>query len=314
MNKKIYYLLSLYLITLFYSCNEKYPEIPDGIYAEFVTNKGTMVAKLFHEKTPVTVANFVALAEGNHNHPLLKKEFKNKKYYNGITFHRVMDNFMIQGGDPTATGLGDPGYKFEDEFHPDLKHNKPGILSMANSGPNANGSQFFITEKETPWLDNRHTVFGELVLGLDIQDTISNVKVGPKDKPVEDVVITELNIIRKGKTAKNFDAPRVFEEERPKIKERQQKLADEQKKKADEERKQLEIKNKQAGNEIKPTLDGYLSKSKSLPSGLKKYTIINGKGSKPKTGSNVNLLYEGYFTDGQLFDSNVKETEQRHGF
>ena len=149
-----------------------------------------MVAKLFYKEVPVTVANFVALAEGNH--PMVKEEFKNKKYYNGTTFHRVMDGFMIQGGDPTATGTGDPGFKFEDEFHPNLKHSKPGILSMANSGPNTNGSQFFITEKETPFLDayledgtlkrcgtfpggSCHAVFGELVKGLEVQDSISNV-------------------------------------------------------------------------------------------------------------------------------------------
>ena len=133
-----------------------------------------MVAKLFYTKVPVTVANFVALAEGNH--PLVKEEYKGKRYYDSTTFHRVINKFMIQGGDPTATGSGDPGYKFEDEFNADLKHDKPGILSMANSGAATNGSQFFITEVPTPQLNNRHAVFGELVKGLNILDTISNVK------------------------------------------------------------------------------------------------------------------------------------------
>jgi peptidyl-prolyl cis-trans isomerase A (cyclophilin A) len=139
----------LYVVLLligFTSCKEQYPDLEDGLYAEFVTSKDTMVAILFYKKAPVTVANFVALAEGIH--PLVSDEYKNKKYYNGTTFHRVMDGFMIQGGDPTATGSGNPGYKFEDEFSPDLKHSKPGMLSMANSGPNTNGSQFFITEVE----------------------------------------------------------------------------------------------------------------------------------------------------------------------
>jgi peptidyl-prolyl cis-trans isomerase A (cyclophilin A) len=304
MNKKIYYFLSLIILTVFYSCNEKYPDIPDGIYAEFVTNKGTMVAKLFHEKTPVTVANFVALAEGNH--PLVKEEFKKKKYYNGITFHRVMDNFMIQGGDPTASGLGDAGYKFEDEFHPDLKHNKPGILSMANSGPNTNGSQFFITEKETPWLDNRHSIFGELVLGQDIQDSISNVKVGLKDKPVEDVVITELNIIRKGKEAKNFDAPKVFEEELPKIKERQQKLAEEQKKKAEEKANAA----KKAFLESNKDLKG---RRKEFDTGLAMVYTYESGGAKPKSTDRVNIECAGYLENGNLFWTTNKELATEKG-
>ena len=144
-------ILFLFLLMASTSCQEKYPDLEDGIYAEFVTSKGTMVAKLFYKKVPVTVANFVALAEGTH--PELADSLKGKPFYNGITFHRVMDNFMIQGGDPTGTGNGSPGYKFDDEFDITLRHDKPGILSMANPGAHSNGSQFFITEKETPWLD-----------------------------------------------------------------------------------------------------------------------------------------------------------------
>jgi peptidyl-prolyl cis-trans isomerase A (cyclophilin A) len=308
---KTLHLIALALLMSTSSCQDKYPDLEDGLYAEIVTNKGTMVAKLEYEKTPVTVANFVALAEGNH--PFVKEEYKGKKYYNGLTFHRVMDQFMIQGGDPTGTGSGDPGYKFSDEFHPDLIHNKPGILSMANSGPGTNGSQFFITEVPYPSLDFRHAVFGELVKGLDVQDSISNVKVDEMNKPIEPVIINEINIIRKGFDAKNFNAPKVFTEELPKIAQRQQELQDEMRKKAEEERMAREESNLLAASELKPTLDDYLSKAETLASGLKVYYITKGNGEKPAEGANVKVNYEGYFTDGRLFDSNLKEVEERHG-
>ena len=190
------------------SCKVQYPDLEDGIYAEIITSKGVMLAKLAEDKAPITVANFVSLAEGTNT--MVDSKYKKKAFYNGTIFHRVMDGFMIQGGDPLGTGQGDPGYKFRGEFHPDLKHDKPGILSMANSGPNTNGSQFFITEIPKQHLDEVYNVFGELILGLNIQDSISNVKVGNKNKPLNDVVIEELNIIRKGKSAKSFDAPKIF--------------------------------------------------------------------------------------------------------
>jgi cyclophilin family peptidyl-prolyl cis-trans isomerase len=294
------------------SCNNKHQDLEDGLYAEIITNKGTMLAKLEFEKAPVTVANFVALAEGNH--PLLADSLKGKKFYNGIIFHRVIDKFMIQGGDPTGTGSGSPGFKFEDEFHPDLKHDKPGILSMANSGPATNGSQFFITEVPTPNLDNRHAVFGELVKGLEVQDSISNVETNkPSNKPVDDVVIQEVNIIRVGLAAKKFDAPQVFTEELPKIKEKQEKLREEQRLKAEEQQKIREAQNVEAAKDVKPLLDGYLSKAKASASGLKTYMITKGTGEKPSQGANVKVNYEGYFTDGRLFDSNRKEIEEKHG-
>lgn len=304
----IFYLV---IFISFLSCKEQYPELGDGIYAEFVTNKGTMVAKLTHDKTPVTVANFIALAEGTH--PLVEEQFKGKPFYNGIIFHRVIDKFMIQGGDPTGTGGGNPGYKFEDEFHPDLNHDEPGILSMANSGPATNGSQFFITEAPTPHLNNRHSVFGELVLGLDVQDSISNVETAGADKPVEDVVIEQLNIIRKGSEAKKFNAPKVFEEELPKIKERQEQIREEARKQAEAEQAEREAVNVKAATELKVTLDDYLSKSRALESGLKIYTINKGNGPKPAVGSTVKMNYEGYFTDGRLFDTSVQSVAERHG-
>ena len=227
------------------ACQEKYPDLEDGLYAEFITTKGTMVAKLYYEKVPVTVANFVALAEGTH--PKVADSLKGKKYYDGLIFHRVMDKFMIQAGDPTATGSGNPGYRFYSEFDETLKHDKPGILSMANSGGlGTNGTQFFITEivsqsttNLNAYLPNGalkdcaqrgvscHAVFGELVQGLNVQDSISNVKVAGRNKPVEDVIIQSVNIIRKGSTAKAFDAAKIFTENEPKLEERHQKLKEE---------------------------------------------------------------------------------------
>jgi peptidyl-prolyl cis-trans isomerase A (cyclophilin A) len=306
--------MKILLLILFFSlssCKEKYPDLGDGLYAEFVTNKGTMVAKLTFEKTPVTVANFVALAEGSH--PMVDSIYKGKPFYNGIIFHRVIDKFMIQGGDPTATGSGSPGYKFGDEFDDTLKHDKAGILSMANGGPATNGSQFFITETPRPNLDNRHAVFGELVLGLEIQDTISNVKTAARNKPVEDVIIEELNIIRQGFAARNFDAVKVWETELPKLEERAKQKAEEARKKAEEAQKIKAEKTEAASAEILPIITDYKSKAKTLASGLMIHYIIKGNGVKPNQGQSVKINYEGYFTDGRLFDSNRKELEEKYG-
>jgi len=167
-----------------------------GIFAEMQTNKGTILIYLEMEKAPLTVANFVGLAEGD-----IKNDAKaeGEPYYDGLIFHRVIADFMIQGGDPQGSGMGGPGYSFKDEFNPTLKHSVPGVLSMANSGPATNGSQFFITHKATPWLDGKHTVFGHVVEGQDIVDSIT-----------QGDVIEHIKIIRKGKDAKKFDAIKVF--------------------------------------------------------------------------------------------------------
>src|SRR6056300_424959 len=141
---------SVLLLTLT-SCKTKYPDLEPGLYAEFETNKGTFVAKFYHEATPLTVANFVALSKGTH--PRVDSMYQGKPYFNGLTFHRVIKDFMIQGGDPKGDGTGNPGYAFPDEIVDSLSHSGKGILSMANSGPATNGSQFFITLKETPWLN-----------------------------------------------------------------------------------------------------------------------------------------------------------------
>jgi cyclophilin family peptidyl-prolyl cis-trans isomerase len=161
----------------------------NGLYADMVTNKGKIRIKLEFKKTPLTVANFVGLAEGTKN----SSRNKGVKFYDGLTFHRVIDNFMIQGGDPLGTGGGGPGYKFPDEFDPSLKHDSPGILSMANSGPNTNGSQFFITHKATPWLNGKHTVFGKVVAGLDV---VNKIEKGDR--------IISITIIRNGTEARQF--------------------------------------------------------------------------------------------------------------
>ena len=170
---------------------------PAGTYAIFETSQGNIVARLLEKEAPKTVANFVGLAEGT-------KEFTNEKtgqkekrpFYDGLIFHRVIPQFMIQGGCPHGSGMGGPGYKFADEFHPSLKHSKAGILSMANAGPNTNGSQFFITVAPTPWLDNRHTIFGEVVEGEDVASKISNLPRDSSDRPRTPVTIQKLRIER----------------------------------------------------------------------------------------------------------------------
>ncbi len=168
------------------------------LYARFVTSLGNVVIRLEEERAPKTVKNFVGLATGNQEwtHPRTGQLQKGARYYDGTTFHRVIPNFMIQGGDPLGQGTGGPGYRFEDEFHPELRHQGPGILSMANSGPGTNGSQFFITEGPTPHLDNRHTVFGQTVAGNDVVKKIARVPTDARNKPSEEVVIQRVEIFR----------------------------------------------------------------------------------------------------------------------
>ena len=178
---------------------EKEKKVDGPLHATFKTSMGNIVVLLYEDKAPKTVENFVGLATGTKEWTDPKTGQKVKRpLYNGTIFHRVIPNFMIQGGDPQGTGRGGPGYKFDDEFNPTLRHNKPGILSMANSGPNTNGSQFFITTVPTPHLDNRHSVFGEVVQGLDVVVAIGNVPRGPNDRPLKDVVLNEV-VISRGK-------------------------------------------------------------------------------------------------------------------
>lgn len=189
----------------------------EGLFAKMQTNKGLITIRLEFEKAPLTVANFVALAEGK-----MKNTAKPEgaPFFEGLIFHRVIPGFMIQGGDPTGTGMGNPGYSFADEFHPELRHSRAGTLSMANSGPSTNGSQFFITNGPTPHLDGRHSIFGYVTAGQDVVDAIAGVARDQRDKPREDVRIEKITIERVGKAAKAWDAMAVLAANKDKFKSR----------------------------------------------------------------------------------------------
>ena len=258
--------------------------LPDGIYANFQTSKGEIVCVLEYQKTPMTVANFVGLAEGN-----LKVDEKviSTPFYNGLKFHRVIKDFMIQGGCPLGNGSGDPGYKFDDEIVADLKHSSPGILSMANSGPATNGSQFFITHNETPWLDGKHTVFGHVIKGMDVVNKIE-----------QDDLMISVSIVRVGSVAKNWNANQEFNKVYGL-------------KKADELKKleQYSKISKMSEDEYKKFMYSEVkkqfSKAKLSNSGL--VYIIENVGSttkKPVKGSKLSVHYVGTFrADGKKFDS-----------
>ncbi|MDB4107703.1 peptidylprolyl isomerase [Bacteroidia bacterium] len=187
---------------------EKYPDLKeDGIYAYIKTSLGDIVGRLYMNRAPLTVANFVGLAEGTLEN---KAKSLGTAFFDSLVFHRVIPDFMIQGGDPNGTGTGGPGYKFKNEIHPELSHSKPGIFSMANSGPNTNGSQFFITHKATPHLDGSYNVFGEVVMGQEIVTAIGNTPRNRRDKPNKPVYMSSVKIIRIGAAAKKFDANATF--------------------------------------------------------------------------------------------------------
>ena len=292
----------------------------DGIIAEIYTNKGKIALQLEFQKTPITVANFITLAEGTNT--FVTNDRKGKPYYNGLKFHRVIANFMIQGGCPLGNGSGDPGYKFNDEFDPSLKHDKPGILSMANSGVNTqtNGSQFFITHKDTPWLDNKHSVFGHVIEGQAVVDAIA-----------QDDVIEKVVIIRKGKLAKGFNAVKVFSEYMKLKPELDRKMAEEAKVKADaqakldSERRQKEAQAKAiADAETKAKLGPILTakvaefkalkaKSTTTSTGLQYSILKKGSGVKPTEGKEIYVHYAGYLEDGTLFDSSYEAINKVYG-
>ncbi|MEM0932865.1 MAG: peptidylprolyl isomerase [Bacteroidota bacterium] len=284
--KNSLFIIGLLVLTILGCKSSKYAELGDGIFADIQTTQGDIVVKLEHEKAPVTVANFVSLAEGNS--PFVSEEFKDKPYYDGLTFHRIIKDFMIQGGDPTGTGSGNPGYKFKDEFHDSLSHSKKGILSMANSGPKTNGCQFFITHKETPWLNGRHTVFGEVVLGIDAVDSIANVAVGAMDKPNVDVIMNKVEIVRQGKEAKKFDAIQIMSD-------------------YFEEEKLAEAAFKKMMEDLVTEFEAQKGTAQETASGLKIHTISQGDGEQPKVGQKVLVSYAGWLSNGTLFDSNEEE-------
>jgi peptidyl-prolyl cis-trans isomerase A (cyclophilin A) len=198
--KKIFIALSILLATSLNSFAKQ--KLEKGLYAEITTSKGVILVQLEFEKTPLTVANFVGLAEGKIKNTAKKDGVP---YYDSIKFHRVIPNFMIQGGDPTGTGQSGPGYSFKDEFVPGLSFTGPGILAMANAGPATNGSQFFITHVKTAWLDYKHTIFGHVITGQEVVNAIQ-----------QNDIILHIKIIRKGKPARKFKAAKVFEELRNK--------------------------------------------------------------------------------------------------
>jgi len=245
----------------------------DGIYAKFNTTKGEITVKLTYDKTPGTVGNFVALAEGN-----LENSAKPKKtpYYDGLSFHRVIPDFMIQGGCPQGTGTGDPGYKFDDEFHPDLKHTGPGVLSMANAGPGTNGSQFFITHVATPWLDNKHTVFGNVIEGLNIVDEIA-----------QGDSINSLEIIRVGSEAESWNAVEAFKSFES----------------------SGEIRLQEERNKAEAELEKLASGFDKTNSGLRYKILKKGDGNKAAKGNTVSVHYEGSLTNGQVFDSSYQRNQ-----
>ena len=245
----------------------------EGLYAQIKTNKGEIMLILHHDKSPGTVANFINLSEGK-----IKNSHKpmNVPYYDGLKFHRVIPDFMIQTGCPNGTGTGDPGYKFDDEFHPELRHNKPGILSMANSGVSTNGSQFFITHVATNWLDDKHTVFGEVVEGLDIVNEIQ-----------QDDVIDSIIILRVGDEAEKWNSTDVFNNFKNK--------------------KEILIKQRQLKEQ--QIIENLSKDFEVTPSGLR-YKILNkGNGDSPTKGDKVKVHYKGMLIDETVFDSSYKRNQ-----
>ncbi len=246
---------------------------PDGMYAKFETAKGDIYCALEFKKTPMTVGNFIGLAEG-----AIKNTAKadGVPYYDSLKFHRVIPNFMIQGGCPLGTGTGDPGYKFGDEFDETLKHTGPGILSMANAGPGTNGSQFFITHVKTEWLDGKHTVFGHVIQGQNIVDSIKG-----------NDVLKHLVILRKGKEAEAFDAAKTFEFEKTNA------------------GAKAEAKAKAEAEKMNKTLNETYGSAKATTSGLRYIIEKEGEGENPKATSSVTVHYTGYLLNGNKFDSSV---------
>lgn len=294
--KKIVFLFLSLTSLLLVSCGENYDRLGDGIFGVIKTGKGEIIVSLEYNKTPITVANFILLAEGKNKHVTLESK-KGVPFYDGLKFHRVEANFMIQGGDPNGDGTGGPGYNFMDEIT-DLSHQGPGTLSMANAGPGTNGSQFFITHVETKFLDGRHTVFGKVKEGQEIVNAI-----------VKDDVIESIIIVRNGEAAKKFDAVKVF---------------DDRLKTEAENRKKMEaeeaIKKEAFLAEFKEVIDTKLAffetqkkAAKKTASGLQYAIYEKGKGKKPANGSSVYVHYAGFFESGELFDSSKEDVSKAFG-
>ncbi|MGL5111388.1 MAG: peptidylprolyl isomerase [Flavobacterium sp.] len=292
MKKRI--IVGLLALTTFFSCkNEEKNDLPDGLYAKIETNKGDIILQLEYEKAPITVASFITLAEGN-NEFITNPNLKSRPYYDGLKFHRVIEDFMIQTGDPLGTGSGDAGYKFKDEFS-DLRFDKGGVLAMANNGPTTNSSQFFITHLETPWLDGKHTIFGHVVgNGMEV---VNQIKQGDHMKKV--------TIIRNGEAAKKFDAAKTFHDYYIVEAENQKKLQAEADAynaqfKADQDKKIAEFETLKA-------------KATKTNTGLEYVITKKNNGKKPTAGANVYIHYAGFLENGSLFDSSIESVSKTFG-
>ncbi len=281
------------LVVIVISCKStSYQNLEEGLYADIQTDKGSILLTLTYEHTPITVANFVSLVEGNNVY--VSENYRGKPFYDGLKFHRVLNDFMIQGGDPNGNGSGGPGYKFENE-HPKKEDgtemfvfDKAGVLGMANSGgKDTNGSQFFITHIEYPSLNGGYTVFGEVVTGQEVVDSI-----------VKGDVMNAVKIIRVGKNAKKFKAAKVF--------------ADYFKKLEEEAKIKLE-KNKKIKEEFLKTVEENKAKAKEFPSGLKMFITEEGSGVKPKRGVKVRINYAVFFTEGSMIATSYKDKAEKFG-
>ncbi|OCB78425.1 peptidylprolyl isomerase [Flavobacterium crassostreae] len=279
----------------------------EGIFATINTNKGAIVLALDFQKSPVTVANFITLAEGT-NQFVTDEKLKGKPFYDGLKFHRVINDFMIQTGDPLGNGTGGAGYSFKDEFS-DLKFTKAGLLAMANSGAATNSSQFFITHKDTPWLDNKHTIFGEVTSGMQVVNAI-----------LQDDIMTSVKISRKGSLAKKFDAIKVFENYyNNKAEEaKKQALIDQQRQKeqAAVEAEKLRVYKEKYAPVIEQKaayIKAIKTTATTTATGLKYQIIQKGTGVKPTEGTTLYFHYAGYFEDGNLFDSSYAEVNKTYG-
>jgi len=275
--RRLNFIALLSAMFVFFSCNSQkkaYKDLGDGLFADIETTQGNIIVKLNYKETPVTVANFVTLAEGKNT--FVKAEYKGKPFYNGTIFHRVIKDFMIQGGDPTGTGMGEPGYRFEDEIVPTLKHDKKGILSMANAGPATNGSQFFITHVPTPWLDGKHTVFGEVIEGQSVVDAVA-----------QGDTIEKIEIIRVGEEAQQWDAVRAFQ--------------------SLEETKAARLAEQKRQNE--EAFAKETSGFDKTESGLYYQITQHGNGKKAQAGQKVAVHYTGMLLDKTVFDSSYRRQQ-----
>ncbi|RTY86749.1 peptidylprolyl isomerase [Flavobacterium sp. GSN2] len=295
MKKKI--VLAFLAIASFYSCKEEHSDLPDGLYAKIETSKGDIIVQLNFEKAPITVANYVALAEGKNDY-VTNDNLKNKPFFDGLKFHRVIKDFMIQTGDPLGTGSGDTGYKFKDEFT-DLQFDKGGVLAMANNGPATNSSQFFITHLATPWLDGKHTIFGHVVeKGMEVVNKIQ-----------QNDYINTVTIIRNGEAAKKFNAVKIFNDYFA-VENKNQK-----------EKAAVDTENKRVYNEkykeVREQKVAYFAELKAkatkTKTGLQYVITKKSGGKKPANGTSIFIHYAGFLENAELFDASIESVAQTFG-